>query len=85
MTQQLAKTALLLLLVASPVAAQEWRPPDPKADPWRDARLRIGPIFLNPTFQIKDLGVDDNVFNDTPGGERQDLTGTLSMTSLVGL
>lgn len=85
MTQQLAKTAMFLLLVASPVAAQEWRPPDPKAEPWRDARLRIGPIFLDPTFQIKDFGVDDNVFNSPPGSELQDLTGTLAMTSLVGL
>jgi hypothetical protein len=85
MTQRLARTAMFLLLMASPVAAQEWRPPDPKAEPWRDARLRIGPLFLDPTFQIKDFGVDDNVFNTPPGTERQDLTGTLSMTSRVGL
>lgn len=86
MTRELVGTALVLLVFAvAPAAAQAWSPPDPKAEPWRDARLRIGPVFLNPTFQIKDLGVDDNVFNDTNGAERQDLTGTLAMTSLAGL
>lgn len=54
-------------------------------EPWRDARLRLGPVFFNPTFQLRDLGIDDNVFNDVPGNERKDLTGTLSMSSLAGL
>jgi hypothetical protein len=79
-----ACTALLLLLAAGPVSAQDWKAPDPKAEPWRDARLKIGPIFFNPTFQIKDFGVDDNVYND-PVQPRQDLTGTLAMESLAGL
>jgi hypothetical protein len=86
MNNSLVKTAVLLLVFAvGPASAQNWQPPDPKAEPWRDARLRLGPLFFNPTFQIKDLGVDDNVFNDTPGLERRDLTGTLSMASQAGL
>ena len=87
MTQRLFRIAAVALLtvVAAPAAAQDWSRPDPKAEPWRDARLRIGPLFFNPTFQIKDLGVDQNVFNDVPGAERRDLTGTLSMTSQAGL
>lgn len=86
MNKLLVKTAVLLLGVAvGSASAQPWQPPDPKAEPWRDARLRLGPIFFNPTFQIKDFGVDDNVFNDRPGLERQDLTGTLSMASQAGL
>jgi hypothetical protein len=76
---------LLLAVGAMPALAQEWQPPDPKAEPARDARLRLGPIFFNPTFRISDLGIDDNVFNDVEGNERQDLTGTLSMSSLVGV
>jgi hypothetical protein len=86
MSKILVRTAVILLVFAvCPAAAQDWRRPDPKAEPWRDARLRLGPIFFNPTFQIKDLGRDDNVFNDTEDAARQDLTGTLAMTSLAGL
>ena len=57
MTQRLFRIAAVALLtvVAAPAAAQDWSRPDPKAEPWRDARLRIGPLFFNPTFQIKDL------------------------------
>jgi hypothetical protein len=75
---------VLLLLSAGPVSAQDWKAPDPKAEPWRDAKLKIGPVFFNPTFQIKDFGVDDNVYND-PARPTQDLTGTLAMESLAGL
>lgn len=75
---------VLLLLGASSVSAQDWKAPDPKAEPWRDARLKLGPVFFNPTFQIRDLGIDDNVFND-PSDPRQDLTGTLAMESLAGI
>jgi opacity protein-like surface antigen len=78
-------TAAVLIVVGASPASAQWSPPDPKAEPSLDARMRLGPIFMNPTFQIKDLGIDDNVFNDVPGGERQDLTGTLSMSSLIGL
>jgi len=82
----LVRTAVILLVFAvGPAAAQDYRRPDPKSEPWRDARLRLGPIFFNPNFQIRDVGRDDNVFNDAEGLERQDLTGTLSMTSLAGL
>lgn len=81
----LLTVAVALSVGVGTAFAQEWKPPDPKAEPWRDARLRLGPVFFNPTFQIRDLGVDDNVFNDMPGSERRDLTGTLSMSSLIGL
>jgi hypothetical protein len=74
------------VVLLSPQAsfAQDWRAPDPKAEPWRDARLKLGPIFFNPTFQVKDVGIDDNVFNE-PAAPRQDLTGTLAMESLAGV
>lgn len=74
----------LLLLCAGVASAQDWKAPDPKAEPWRDARLKLGPVFFNPTFQIRDLGIDDNVFNE-PDNPRQDLTGTLAMESLAGI
>ena len=34
--------AALLLFAAGSVSAQEWKAPDPKAEPWRDARLKLG-------------------------------------------
>lgn len=75
-----------LLIGASPAAAQDWKAPDPKAEPWVTARMRLGPIFMNPTFQIRDFGIDDNVFNDNDErAPRQDLTATLAMDSLIGL
>lgn len=87
MAHQLFKTAVvtLILMAGSTASAQDFPRPDPLAEPWRDARLRIGPIFFDPTFQIRDLGLDRNVFNDIKGAERRDLTGTLAMTSLAGL
>ena len=74
MTQRLFRIAVAALLaaVAAPAAAQDWSRPDPTLEPWRDARLRIGPLFFNPNFQLRDLGIDQNVFNDVPGAERRD-------------
>jgi hypothetical protein len=46
--------------------------------------MNIGPIYFAPTFELSNLGVDRNVFNDETNPKR-DLTGTLSMKSLVGL
>src|SRR5215472_12005054 len=34
------------------------------AGPPENARLRLGPVFLNPTLSLTNAGVDDNVFND---------------------
>lgn len=75
--------ALLVLVGSVPAAAQTGRP-DPKAEPWTNSRLQLGPLFFNPTFQLRNIGIDDNVFNE-PDFPRQDLTGTLAMDSLIGL
>jgi putative beta-barrel porin BBP2 len=32
--------------------------------PPENARLRLGPLFLNPTLSLTNAGIDDNVFND---------------------
>ena len=34
------------------------------AGPPENTRLRVGPLFLNPTLSLTNAGVDDNVFND---------------------
>ena len=49
------------LALALPIETRAQETPDPEAD----ARLLIGPVYLNPTFAIRDFGTDSNVFNDS--------------------
>lgn len=42
-------------------------------DPWEQARWRFGPLAMTPTFTIKNLGVDTNVFNQI-AEPKQDFT-----------
>ena len=42
-------------------------------------RLRLGPLFLNPTVALTNAGVDDNVFNEADSAVPQsDFTLTLT-------
>lgn len=50
-------TAAALLLWAVPALAQ---PPDPSAA----ATVHVGPLSLRPVFQITNVGVDTNIFNE---------------------
>lgn len=81
---RIATFVAVALLLAVPAAAQSFRPPDPFSKPWETAQVKFGPIYVAPTFELRNVGVDDNVFND-PASPRNDLTGTLGMRSLVGL
>jgi Putative beta-barrel porin 2 len=63
----------LVLLAALPLRAQEIKAPDPSR-----ARLRIGPVALNPTVNLTNLGIDTNVFNEPTGLEKEDFTFTLT-------
>jgi hypothetical protein len=56
-----AAVALLALMRVTPVAAQG--PADSEPDPAR-TRVRIGPLYMNPTVALANLGIDQNVFND---------------------
>jgi hypothetical protein len=48
--------------------------PDPE-----NVRLRLGPLYLNPTIALTNLGVDDNVFNDpASGAPKRDFTLTVT-------
>jgi hypothetical protein len=70
----------VLLLGASISAAQ--RPdggPDPAA-----VRIRIGPLWMNPTMAVPNVGVDTNVFNDATDPKR-DFTMTVSPRTDVWL
>ena len=42
-----------------------------------ESPIRLGPLYVSPLFEIKDVGVDSNVFND--GSEESDLTATASV------
>ncbi len=81
---RISKIALLMLLFASPAFGQTLSPPDPNVRPWATAKMNIGPIYFAPTFELSNLGVDNNVFNDEDN-PRSDITGTLGMRSLVGV
>jgi hypothetical protein len=81
---RIGKMVVAILLVAAPVYAQSFRPPDPALRPWSTAKMNIGPIYFSPTFELSNVGVDNNVFNDeqTP---KSDITGTLGMRSQIGI
>lgn len=67
--------AALSLAVVARVAAQA--PPDGGPDP-SAVRVRIGPLWLNPSIDMTNLGVDTNVFNDPPDqNPKQDFTLTV--------
>jgi hypothetical protein len=62
---------VLLLLCLVPAAADA-QPPD-------SVRMRIGPLFVNPTIALSNAGVDTNVFNDaTIDSPKQDFTVTVT-------
>ena len=55
----LACGALLLLSSAVPAAAQA------RGAPQREGRFRIGPLRVTPRIELRNAGVDSNVFNTT--------------------
>ena len=63
------------LLVSSPAAAQQPEPADPT--------ITMGPLSLRPTFIIRNIGRDDNVFNEQTNPKR-DFTMTVSPATQVG-
>ncbi len=67
--------ALTLALAAlSPVLAQAQTPTD---DPLERAMIRVGPVGINPSITLRNMGVDDNVFND-PENPKSDFTLTVT-------
>ena len=50
----------LLLVVPAAARAQTQEP-----DPWEAARWRFGPLAVTPRIELKNLGWDSNVFNET--------------------
>jgi hypothetical protein len=71
---------VLALLSLGVQPAQAQRPGDPVIpqtidEVRKDARMHLGPLYVTPRFDIKELGIDSNVFNE--GGRPQsDFTAT---------
>jgi len=57
---------LTVLAIASGARAQE---------PEKDGRFITGPLAWTPTFELRDAGIDSNVFN-TPTDAKEDITAT---------
>lgn len=71
----LLPVALACLLVPAgrlPASAQT----DAPVEPADLARFRLGPLRFTPSISLTNLGVDDNVFNDT-ANPKQDTTGAI--------
>lgn len=64
-------------------AAQGWTSPDPNSAPWETATLKVGPLFVAPSFEVRNIGIDNNVFRD-PRIPRTDLTATLAVATVFG-
>lgn len=73
-------TALIVLVGAAPARAQDGGPDPSKV------RIRIGPLWMNPTVALTNLGVDQNVFNDAPDqAPKRDITATLEPNTDIWL
>ena len=70
-----------LLALPSPAGAQTYPAPP---DPAEDARVQMGPVSVRPTFILRDVGVDSNVFNES-GTPQQDFTVTAGARVDVGV
>ena len=51
----------------------------PRGGPPESVKMRLGPVFLDPTLSLSNAGVDDNVFNDPKSGApKSDATFTVT-------
>src|SRR5688572_2826756 len=54
-------------------------------DPRSAARLRLGPIYLSPTLELRDVGVDTNVYNENVPDPTKDFVLTAVPTVVATL
>ena len=73
--RQIVAALALAVLVAPASSAQTTDGgPDPAT-----VRVRIGPLWMNPTISLPNIGIDTNVFNDPPNvAPKRDFTITVS-------
>ena len=65
--------AVALAVVLTPLAASAQSVSGPPAN----VRMRIGPLFVNPTLALSNAGRDTNVFNDAKN-PKEDVTITIT-------
>jgi hypothetical protein len=67
--------ALFILLCSAPVRgwAQSPLPPDPAQ---QRGAMKIGPVSLSPRIELRNVGIDSNVFNDAEA-PKEDFTATI--------
>jgi hypothetical protein len=70
---------LALAAASASVSAQQSDAPDPN-----QVKIRFGPLWMNPTIALTNIGVDQNVFND-PVDPKQDFTFTVTPNSELWL
>jgi hypothetical protein len=74
-------TLIASLTAAVPAAARAQVASAPASDSIdsvrKDARMRVGPLYVTPELQLKDLGVDTNVFNEGVN-QKSDFTVTVT-------
>src|SRR5882762_7196025 len=69
---------LVLLLIGSSLSAQTMPvASQPIEDVRKNARVHVGPLYLTPALQLKEFGVDTNVFNQA-GEQKADFMFNLS-------
>src|SRR6185295_10012772 len=69
----LSVCAVLLLVRPATVLAQEGGPDVSRV------RVRFGPLMMNPTITLSNIGIDHNVFNDPPSKiPKEDFTFTVT-------
>jgi Putative beta-barrel porin 2 len=69
--------AVAFLVLSSSAAAQQL--PAPPSAEGEGARVRLGPLWLNPTVSLTNAGIDTNVFNDSDADHpKRDFTMTVT-------
>ena len=48
-----------------------------------DSPIRLGPFYVTPTFELKDIGIDNNVFNDDVEARDFTVTPSAGMTGVT--
>jgi hypothetical protein len=64
--------AAAVILACAPAAGRAQQPDAPVTP-----QIEVGPVSLVPRLDVRDVGVDDNVFND-PENPQQDFTATIA-------
>ena len=80
------RPAALLIALAIPAAASaQSSQPSPIDDARESGRVHVGPFYATPTIQLKEFGIDSNVFNVDGDQKQSDFTFTLAPKMNVSL